>query len=72
MPADQVRDNQRVLPGEGVIDLISFFQALKKIGYDDGVSPEPLGRIPKDMPPEEGARLGLASALGVMRQAGVA
>jgi len=72
MPADQVRDNQRVLPGEGVIDLIGFFQALKKIGYEDGVSPEPLGRIPKEMPPEQGARLGLESALAVMRKAGVA
>jgi len=72
MPADQVRDNQRVLPGEGVIDLIGFFQALKTIGYADGVSPEPLGRIPKEMPPEQGARLGLESALAVMRKAGVA
>ena len=41
LPADQVRDNQRVLPGEGVIDLAGFFQALKQIGYHDGVSPEP-------------------------------
>jgi sugar phosphate isomerase/epimerase len=72
MPADQVRDNQRVLPGEGAIDLVGFFQTLKKIGYEDGVSPEPLGRIPKEMSPEEGARLGLDSALAVMRKAGVA
>ncbi len=72
LPADQVRDNQRVLPGEGVIDLVGFFQALKKIGYHDGVSPEPLGRIPKEMSAEEGARLGLETALTVMRKAGVA
>jgi sugar phosphate isomerase/epimerase len=72
LPADQVRDNQRVLPGEGVIDLVGFFQALKKIGYHDGVSPEPIGRIPKEMPAEEGARLGLETALAVMRKAGVA
>ncbi len=69
---EQVRDDQRVLPGEGVIDLVSFFQTLGKIGYDGGVSPEPLGRIPKDMPPEEGARLGLETGLAVMRKAGVA
>ncbi|HYL74150.1 MAG TPA: sugar phosphate isomerase/epimerase family protein [Bryobacteraceae bacterium] len=72
MPADQVRDNQRVLPGEGVIDLVGFFRALKTIGYRDGVSPEPIGRIPKDMSAEEGARLGLDTALTVMRKAGVA
>jgi sugar phosphate isomerase/epimerase len=71
MPPEQVRDNQRVLPGEGVIPLVDFFQALKKIGYTGGVSPEPLGRIPKEMSPEEGARLGLESSLAVMRKAGV-
>jgi len=72
MPPEQVRDNQRVLPGEGAIDLIGFFHALKKIGYTGGVSPEPIGRIPKEMTPEEGARLGLESALAIMRKAGVA
>jgi sugar phosphate isomerase/epimerase len=69
---EDVRDNQRWLPGEGVIDLVAFFRALQKIGYQDAVSPEPLGRIPKDMAPEEGARLGLESTLAVMRKAGVA
>jgi len=70
-PAD-VRDNQRVMPGEGIIDLAGFFQALKKIGYADGVSPEPLGRIPADMSAEDAARLGLRTTLEVMRKAGVA
>jgi sugar phosphate isomerase/epimerase len=69
---EQVRDNQRVLPGEGAIDLAGFFQVLKKIGYHDGVSPEPIGRIPKEMSAEEGARLGLETALAVMQRAGVA
>jgi len=72
MPAEQVRDNQRVFPGEGVIDLPGFFRALKKIGYYDGVSPEPIGRIPKEMSAEEGARLGLETALAVMRKSGMA
>jgi sugar phosphate isomerase/epimerase len=72
LPPEEVRDNQRLLPGEGVIDLVGFFQALQKIGYEDGVSPEALGRIPKDMPIEEGARLGLETTLSVMRKAGVA
>jgi sugar phosphate isomerase/epimerase len=70
-PPEEVRDNQRHMPGEGVIDLVGFFQALKKIGYVDGVSPEPLGRVPQDMPPEEGARLGLETTLAVMKKAGV-
>ncbi len=71
-PPEEVRDNQRLLPGEGVIDLLGFFRALKKIGYVDAVSPEPLGRIPAGMSAEEGARLGLESTLAIMRKAGVA
>ena len=69
-PAD-VRDNQRVMPGEGVIDLNGFFQSLKKIGYVDGVSPEPLGRVPADMSAEDGARLALETTRAAMNKAGV-
>ena len=68
-PAD-VRDNQRLMPGEGIIDLVGFFGALKKIGYADGVSPEPLGRILAEMSPEEAARLGLQTTVAVMKKAG--
>jgi sugar phosphate isomerase/epimerase len=71
-PPEDVRDNQRVMPGEGSIDLVGFFQALKKIGYVDGVSPEPLGRVPAGMSPEEGAKLALETTLAVMKRAGVA
>jgi len=72
MAPEDVKDNQRLLPGEGVINLVGFFQALKQIGYEDGVSPEVLGRIPADMSPEDGAKLGLDASLAVMRKAGVA
>jgi sugar phosphate isomerase/epimerase len=70
-PPEEVRDNQRHMPGEGVIDLVGFFQALKKIGYVDGVSPEPLGRVPAEMAPEDGARLGLETTMAMMKKAGV-
>ena len=72
MAPEDVKDNQRLLAGEGVIDLMGFFKALKKVGYVDGVSPEPLGRIPAGTSPEEGARMGLESTLGAMKKAGVA
>jgi sugar phosphate isomerase/epimerase len=68
---EDVRDNQRLMPGEGVIDLMGFFGALKKIGYEDGVSPEPIGRIPPEMSAEYGAKLGLETTVAVMRKAGV-
>ena len=73
MPAEQVQDDMRLLPGEGVIDLVGFFQALKSIGYHGGVAPETIGpRIPDGMPPAESARLGLETTLAVMKKAGVA
>jgi sugar phosphate isomerase/epimerase len=72
MPPEAVRDNMRVMPGEGTIDLVGFFQALRRIGYADGVSPEPLGRVPAEMSAEDAAKLGLETTLAVMRKAGVA
>jgi sugar phosphate isomerase/epimerase len=69
---EDVRDNQRVMPGEGIIDLTAFFQALQKAGYAGGVSPEPLGRVPNEMSPEEGAKLALDTTLAVMKRAGLA
>ncbi|MBW8770074.1 MAG: sugar phosphate isomerase/epimerase [Gemmatimonadetes bacterium] len=73
MPAEKVRDDMRWLPGEGAIDLVGFFRALKAIGYRGGIAPETIGpRIPADMPPEESARIALEATLKVMRKAGVA
>lgn len=71
MPPEEVRDNARLLAGEGVIDLVGIFGALKTMGWEGSVSPEPLGRILKEMSAEEGARLGLESAQAVMRKAGI-
>jgi sugar phosphate isomerase/epimerase len=71
MAPEDVRDNARLMPGEGVIDLVGFFRALKEIGYEDGVSPEPLGRIPRDMPVEQAAKLGYDTTRAVMRKAGI-
>ncbi len=70
-PPEDVRDNQRVHAGRGQHRLVGFLQALKKIGYADGVSPEPLGRIPPEMSAEEGAKLGLDTTMAVMKKAGV-
>jgi len=73
MPPEAVRDDMRLLPGEGVIDLVGFFRALRAIGYRGGVAPETIGpRIPADMPPDESARLALEATVAVMRAAGVA
>jgi sugar phosphate isomerase/epimerase len=70
-PPEDVCDSQRLMPGEGVINLVGFFQALQKIDYADGVSPEPLGRIPPEMSADDAARLGMETTTAVMKKAGV-
>jgi sugar phosphate isomerase/epimerase len=73
MPPEEVLDNMRLLPGEGIIDLVGFFTALREVGYQGGVAPETIGpRIPDTMPPEESARLALEMTTAVMKKAGVA
>ena len=70
MAPEDVRDDMRLLPGEGIIDLVGFFRALAKIGYAGGVAPETIGpRIPDTMPPEESARLALEATAAVMKRA---
>jgi sugar phosphate isomerase/epimerase len=72
MAAAEVQDNMRLLPGEGIIDLVGFFRALRQIGYQGGVAPETIGpRIPDTMAPEESARLALEMTAAVMKKAGV-
>jgi sugar phosphate isomerase/epimerase len=70
LPPEQIHDNQRLLPGEGVINLTGFLQALQSIHYNDALSVEVFGRT-KDMTPEAAAKAGLDSALAVFRKAGV-
>jgi sugar phosphate isomerase/epimerase len=71
MPPDQVRDNMRLMPGEGIIDLVAFLRALHTIGYEGGVAPEPLGRIPPEMPGADAAALAYRATRAVMEKAGV-
>lgn len=71
LPPAEIRDNERLMPGEGVIDLIGFLKALRKIGYEDALSVEVFGRGLKEMPPEEGARMGLEAGRRVFAKAGV-
>lgn len=71
MPPAEVQDNMRLLPGEGIIDLAGFFQALRKIGWQGGVACETIGPRLDNIAPEEQARLGLESTTAVMKKAGV-
>jgi sugar phosphate isomerase/epimerase len=68
---EEVRDNERLLPGEGVIDLIGFFRALKQIRYEDGLSIEVFGRGLKQLPPEQSARMCLEAGRSVLQASGI-
>ncbi|MBZ2184454.1 MAG: sugar phosphate isomerase/epimerase [Bryobacter sp.] len=69
---EKILDNERLLPGEGVVKWKEFFQALKQIGYRDAVSPEVFGRGLKDMPLGEATRITREAAMKVMKQNGAA
>ncbi|WP_274364668.1 sugar phosphate isomerase/epimerase family protein [Paenibacillus thermotolerans] len=53
VPVEEALDNDRVYPGEGVIDLTSFLQGLKEIGYKGPISQEILTRTPPEQTPAE-------------------
>jgi sugar phosphate isomerase/epimerase len=72
LPPEQIRDNERLLPGEGVIDLNGFLQALQKIGYEDSLSVEVFGRGLKEKPPAESALLCLSYGRAALKKAGIA
>jgi len=70
LPPEKIKDDERLLPGEGVINLTGFVQALHKIGYTDALSVEVFGRL-KNVPPDQAAKMGLDASLAVFRKAGV-
>lgn len=57
IPIERQQDLVRCLPGEtGVIDLPGFLNALRSIGYDGPVVPEPFVKSLSEMPPADAAR----------------
>jgi sugar phosphate isomerase/epimerase len=68
---EPVGDRMRLLPGEGIINLRGFMTALQQIGYEGGLAPEPLGRLPNELSDEASARLAYDTTLRVMQAAGV-
>ncbi|GKU78242.1 sugar phosphate isomerase/epimerase [Paenibacillus sp. L3-i20] len=51
VPVEEVIDNERIYPGEGVIDLTGFLRGLRTIGYNGAVSQEVLnGQAPSESP----------------------
>lgn len=71
LPPEEVRDNERLLPGEGSINLVAFLTALRTIRYDDSLSIEVFGRGLKQLPPEVSARLCLEAGQRTLQKAGI-
>ncbi len=51
-PKEQI-DFQRLLPGDGIIDLVGFLRALKEVDYDGGIAIEVFNEELKAMTPDE-------------------
>lgn len=56
LPVEQILDNDRIYPGEGIIDLAGFLRGLHAIGYDGPVAQE----ILTPQPPADDAQTLLA------------
>ncbi len=65
-PREQQIDNQRLLPGEGIIDLHGFLGALKKIGYSDYMGIETFSEELTALPVEESAARAAAAGRSVL------
>jgi len=63
-PADDQIDNERLLPGEGIIDLKTFLSCLKAIGYDGVLAVESFNNSPTTL--EEDAERAAAACRKVM------
>jgi sugar phosphate isomerase/epimerase len=55
-PRDEQIDMERLLPGEGIIDLAGFLSALRQVGYDDYLGVETFSDELRALPPAEAAR----------------
>jgi sugar phosphate isomerase/epimerase len=61
-PPELIRDTERLLPGEGVIDFRLFFQLLKEKRYSGAVAVEVFGRGLGEMTPSDAAHLALRAS----------
>jgi sugar phosphate isomerase/epimerase len=73
VPVNAQLDNVRALPGEtGVIDIVGFLRALRTIGYDGPVTPEPFKNELADLPSDEARLRAVGAAMdNVFRRAGL-
>jgi sugar phosphate isomerase/epimerase len=72
IPIDQLKDNIRFLPGEtNIINLVGFLRALKDMGYDGPVTPEPFKEELKTMTAEQATSVTFEKLSEVWKAAGL-
>jgi sugar phosphate isomerase/epimerase len=67
LPPEDVRDLERLLPGEGVVSLAAFLCVLRDKGYSGAISPEIFGRGLDRMQPVEAAALAYKACAETIR-----
>ncbi len=70
VPVGEVQDGQRVLPGNGGIDLVGFLQALRRTGYNGPMSLEVFNQQLREMPAPQAATLAWQATKRVLQVAG--
>jgi sugar phosphate isomerase/epimerase len=72
VPREQLLDADRLLPGEGVIPLVDWLQAIDRTGFDGFIGVEVLGPRLAALDAEACARVGMESLRRLYARAGVA
>ena len=71
LPREQLIDQDRVLPGEGVIPLADWLRAIDSTGFDGFIGLEVLGPRLAEMGPDECARAGMEVIGKLIAAAGI-
>ncbi|HEV2124355.1 MAG TPA: sugar phosphate isomerase/epimerase, partial [Chloroflexota bacterium] len=71
LPRHQLIDQDRVLPGEGVIPLVDWLRAIADTGFDGFLALEVLGPRLADMDPDTCARVGKEAMDRLFAAAGI-
>ena len=65
-PREQQHDPDRVMPGDGHLDLVRYIELLKQVGYDGYISLELFREDLWQQDPSEVARIGLEKMRAVV------
>jgi sugar phosphate isomerase/epimerase len=71
VPLDQIQDGNRLLPGDGSIDLPAFFGSLRKAGYEGPISLEVFNAELNALPPQQAATRAWEATSRSLRSGGI-